>query len=266
MQEAQPQIHSVKAVKVSAARAVELSRILPTDHFSPRKVKKVVVTLFEQPNPAPNPNRGRLSGSARSLTFGAQTGRGSDQSCVVNKTTDYKYARLIEAVHLLAQNAEAALPYLGLQILKLEEGQSLNQHRDYHNHPDYPNHTMKFGRYQGGSLRMLRDGTWHSCDTRCQWVSVDALKVGHQVTPISWGERYSITLFTPGKLERLTTQDWDILAKTGFPICLYELQSFRVGRLSTPAHTMALRPVVEDEEMPPSGACLHLTTPKVQKL
>ena len=33
----------------------------------------------------------------------------------------------------LAQSAEgAALPYLGFQILKLEQGQVLNQHRDYH--------------------------------------------------------------------------------------------------------------------------------------
>ena len=35
------------------------------------------------------------------------------------------------------------LPYLGFQILRLGVGQSLDQHRDYHNHPDYPNHTMK---------------------------------------------------------------------------------------------------------------------------
>ena len=50
----------------------------------------------------------------------------------------------------MAQNAAgAALPYLGIQILKLEAGQELNQHRDYHNHPDYPNHTMKFGKLFG---------------------------------------------------------------------------------------------------------------------
>ena len=40
---------------------------------------------FEHFYPAPNPNRGRLSGSAPSLTFGAQTGRGSDRSCVINR-------------------------------------------------------------------------------------------------------------------------------------------------------------------------------------
>ena len=44
----------------------------------------------------------------------------------------------------------------------------------------------------------------------------------HKVTPVTEGERYSITLYTPGKLDRLTAQDWDNLAKAGFPIYLYE--------------------------------------------
>ena len=55
---------------------------------------------------------------------------------------------------------------------------------------------------------MLRDGA----------LSFNALKVVRQVTAVTWGERYSITLYTPGQLERLTAQDWDILAKEGFPI------------------------------------------------
>ena len=103
----------------------------------------------------------------------------------------------------MAQNAAgAALPYLGIQILKLEAGQELNQHRDYHNHPDYPNHTMKFGKYSGGSLQMLRSGKWHSKDIDGQWLSFDALKFVHRVQPVTKGFRYSITLYTPGKLER----------------------------------------------------------------
>ena len=96
------------------------------------------MAMFDRLRATPNPNRGRLSGAALSLT---QTGRGSDHSCVIKRTLDSAYQELISRVHELAQNAaEAALPYLGIQILKLEEGQELNQHRDYHNHPDYPNH------------------------------------------------------------------------------------------------------------------------------
>ena len=122
-------------------------------------------------------NRGCLSGSAASLTFGAQTGRGSDHSCVIKHTLDHEYQPLITLVRQLAQNAAGSvLPYLGFQILRLGPGQNLNQHRDYHNHADYPSHTMKFGKYTGGSLQMLRDGKWHSYDTECQWMSFDALK------------------------------------------------------------------------------------------
>ena len=94
-------------------------------------------------------------------------------------------------VHEPAQNAVGPmLPYLGFQILKLGEGQSLNHNRDYHNHPE---HTMKFGKYRRGSLQMM------SYDTENQWLSLDALKVVHKVTPVTQGERYSITLHTKGR-------------------------------------------------------------------
>ena len=68
---------------------------------------------------------------------------------------------------------------------------------------------MKFGRYTGGSLQMLREEVWHSYDKDNVWMSLDALKVTHRVTEVIWGNRYSITLFTPGKLDRLTPHDWD---------------------------------------------------------
>ena len=187
-----------------------------TQHFVPREARKSIMAMFDRLRATPNANRGRLSGTALSLTFGAQTGRGSDRSCVIKRTLD------------------------PVQILKLEAGQELNQHRDYHNHPDYPNHTMKFGKYSGGSLQMLRYGTWHSYDVDCQWLSFDALKFVHRVQPVTAGKRYSITLYTPGKLERLTAQDWDLLAKAGFPIYLYEPLPARMRRLTTPTHVMKL--------------------------
>ena len=88
------------------------------------------------------------------------------------------------------------------------------------------------------TLQMLRDGQWHSYDTECQWMSFDALKVVHRVTPVLKGARYSITLYTPGKLDRLTAQDWDNLAKTGFPIHLYESLPAKMRRLTTHSHVM----------------------------
>ena len=71
-------------------------------------------------------------------------------------------------------------------------------------------------------------------------MSFDALKVVDRVTPVQTGARYSITLYTPGKLDRLTAQDWDNLAKCGFPIYLYEPVPAKMRRLTTPSHVMNL--------------------------
>ena len=241
MQEPHPQIYSVKSVEVTKPPEVVFTTVPRTQHFVPAEVCKSIMTRFDCLRVTPNANRGRLSNVALSLTFGAQTGRGSDRSCVIRRTLEPVYQELISKVHELAQNAAgAALPYLGIQILKLEAGQELNQHRDYHNHPDYPYHTMKFGKYKGGSLQMLRDERWHSYDVDCQWLSFDAVKFVHRVQPVTSGARYSITLYTPGKLERLTAQDWDNLAKAGFPIYLYEPLPARMRRLATPTHVMKL--------------------------
>ena len=170
--EPQPQIYSVKTGEVSETPKVLLSNAPRTHHFVPWEVRQQIMEWFEYFHPSANSNRGRLSGAAQSLTFGAQTGRGSDHSCVIKRTNDHKFFSLISLVHELAQNAVGPmLPYLGFQSLKLGVGQNLNQHRDYHNHPDYPNHTMKFGKYRGGSLQMMRNGTWHSYDTENQWLS-----------------------------------------------------------------------------------------------
>ena len=157
--EPHPQVYAVRSVEIPEPPEVVFTAVPKTQHFAPSEVRKSIMTMFEYLKPSPNANRGRLSNVAVSLTFGAQTGRGSERSCVIRRTLEPVYQELISKVHEMAQNAAgAALPYLGIQILKLEAGQELNQHRDYHNHPDYPNHTMKFGKYSGGSLQMLRYG------------------------------------------------------------------------------------------------------------
>ena len=193
--EPHPQVYAVRSVEIPEPPEVVFTAVPKTQHFAPSEVRRSIMTMFEYLKPSPNANRGRLSNVAVSLTFGAQTGRGSERSCVIRRTLEPVYQELISKVHEMAQNAAgAALPYLGIQILKLEAGQELNQHRDYHNHPDYPNHTMKFGKYSGGSLQMLRDGRWHSYDVDNQWLSFDALKFVHRVQPVIKGSRYSITL------------------------------------------------------------------------
>ena len=84
--EPQPQIYSVKTIAVPEPSKVVFTKVTHTMHFRPSDVRKEIVKWFEHFHPTPNSNRGRLSGSAASLTFGAQTGRGSDRSCVIKRT------------------------------------------------------------------------------------------------------------------------------------------------------------------------------------
>ena len=70
--EPQPQIYSAKAVEAPETPTVLLSAVPRTHHFLPFRDK--IVGWFEHLHPPANPNRGRLSGTTQSLTFGAQTG------------------------------------------------------------------------------------------------------------------------------------------------------------------------------------------------
>ena len=81
--EPQPQIYSVKTVASPEPPNVVFTTTPITHDFRPSDVRKKIVEWFEHFHPTPNLNRGRLSGTVSSLTFGAQTGRGSDRSSVV---------------------------------------------------------------------------------------------------------------------------------------------------------------------------------------
>ena len=89
--EPQPRIYSVKTVAVPEPLKVVFTAVPHTLHFKPTDVKREIIAWFEHFRPTPNLNRGRLPGSAASLTFGAQTGRGSDRSCVIKRTLNYYY-------------------------------------------------------------------------------------------------------------------------------------------------------------------------------
>ena len=106
---------------------------------------------------------------------------------------------------------------------------------------------------------MLRDGKWLSYDKENQWMSFDALKVMHRVTPVIEGERFSITLYTPGKLERLTAQDWDVLGKHGFPrrTVTYEPLPAKMRRLITQPHVIVMALTPANEHI---GKTLEFTT------
>ena len=121
----------------SEASSVVLSPVSLTKRFQPWKARLDVTAWFEEFHPPSNLNRGRLSGTAQSLTFGAQTGRGSERSCVIKRTTDYSLQvpwsdQPSTPIGTECCWSSVALPRF--QILKLGVGQRLNQHRDYHIH------------------------------------------------------------------------------------------------------------------------------------
>ena len=84
--EPQPQIYSIKTIAIPEPSKVVFTTVPPAGPFKPSEVRKEIIRWFGHLHPAPNLSRGRLSGSAASLTFGAQTGRGSDRSCVIKRT------------------------------------------------------------------------------------------------------------------------------------------------------------------------------------
>ena len=110
---------------------------------------------------------------------------------------------------------------MGIYLTRLETGQGLSQHRDFRNHEKYINYTINFGHYTGGHLEMLRNEEWESCAAPLIWVEFTADIIQHRVREVTSGVRYSVTLFTPNHLERLTPEDWMNLESFGFPVDLY---------------------------------------------
>ena len=165
-------------------------------------------------------NRTSIAGSSRGLFLGAQTNRGFQQGCVA-KRTFAQYLPVLKRVHSLARCCTKELPYMGMYLTKLEAGQGLSQHKDYRNHPKYLNYTINFGHYEGGHLEMLRNDEWESCAVPLMWVELTADIIRHRVREVTKGTRYSLTLFTPSRLERLSQEDWMNLESFGFPVDMY---------------------------------------------
>ena len=166
-------------------------------------------------------NRPGIAGASRGLFLGAQTNRGYQQGCVSKRTFDAKYVQVLKKVHSLAKCCQETIPYMGIYLTRLETGQGLSQHRDFRNHEKYINYTINFGHYTGGHLEMLRNEEWESCAAPLIWVEFTADIIQHRVREVTSGIRYSVTLFTPNHLERLSPMDWMNLESFGFPVDLY---------------------------------------------
>ena len=112
-QKVRPQITAVTEVVHTPTPAVHDSYPGKSVRFKPHNARQEITRLFEENQPRPNANRWRLSGKAKSLTFGAQTGRGSDAGCVINRTLEPRCAKFIQLMHQMAQSIVGPVfPYL----------------------------------------------------------------------------------------------------------------------------------------------------------
>ena len=157
-------------------------------------------------------NRTSIAGGSRALFLGAQTNRRLHNGCVVRRTFQDQYQDVLLKVHALASRCSKEWPYLGVYVTQLVAGQGLNKHKDYR-----LNYTINFGKYEGGHLEMLRNGEWQSCAVPLIWTEFTADIIEHRVREVTSGERFSVTLFTPSHLERLSERDWMNLESHGFP-------------------------------------------------
>ena len=88
---------------------------------------------------------------------------------------------------------------------------------------------------KGGHLEMLRNGTEFMADI-----------IEHRVREVTSGDRFSVTLFTPSHLDKLTERDWLNLESRGFPVHLYAERA-KVGQPLSPnkAHVILVEEINE---------------------
>ena len=213
-----PQVAS--AVKLERTSSIRFLDMNMSRKGYMRRIVDLQKTIEMMTWPSQN-NRPGIAGGSRGLFLGAQTNRGYEKGCVSRKTFDGQYTQILQRVHALARCCQKAIPYMGIYLTKLEAGQGLNQHRDFRNHEKYLNYTINFGHYTGGHLEVLRDDDWESCAAPLVWVEFTADIIQHRVREVTSGVRYSVTLFTPNHLERLSSEDWVNLESFGFPVDRY---------------------------------------------
>ena len=95
------------------------------------------------------------------------------------------------------------------------------------------------------------------------WTEFTADIIEYRVREVTNGERFSVTLFTPSHLERLSERDWMNLESHGFPVHLYAERARAGNDLDPKGSTAIAEELVAEvhavdevptEELPPSPA------------
>ena len=92
-----------------------------------------------------------------------------------------------------------------------------------------------------------------ACAVPLIWTEFTADIIEHRVREVTSGERFSVTLFTPSHLERLSDRDWMNLESKGFPVHLY------AGRAAAGTGDRSEEIVVEAEVKESSVQAAHVS-------
>ena len=164
--------------------------------------------------------RKAIGEGVRTITYGAHTSNaasGKSGKHVTLITESVNHNPTLTLCHRLATTMPKPFPYLSITVVVLTDGEELAPHKDIQNHRLHQNATISFGEWTGGVLQILEDDKWINCDSKDQWVFLNARDTYHRVTEVT-GYRMSIIYHTPQHLHRLTSEDWDILRDNDFPV------------------------------------------------
>ena len=164
--------------------------------------------------------RKAIGDGVRTITYGAHTSNaasGKSGKHVTLITESVNHGPTLTLCHRLATTMPSPFPYLSVTVVLLTDGEELSPHKDVQNHRLHQNATISMGKWKGGVLQVLENDKWINRDSKDKWVFLDARETFHRVTEVT-GYRLSIIYHTPQHLHRLSSEDWDILRDTGFPV------------------------------------------------
>eukprot|EP00971_Amphidinium_carterae_P032729 644377-Amphidinium_carterae.2 len=171
--------------------------------------------------------RSGIASQGTAIHMGARTGRGTrfdtEHKYVLKNTLDPQKEELRKALHSLASLHPQNISYTSVVVTKLHVGQEVGPHRDLKNDDSVPNHTICFGNFEGGLFQVARkiesdSNVWELIGLARTWVSFYAKSLKHKVSEVTRGTRYSVTYYTPGRLNTIPSGDWECLREHGFPV------------------------------------------------
>ena len=127
--------------------------------------------------------RKAIGEGVRTITYGAHTSNaasGKSGKHVTLITESVNHNPILTLCHRLATTMPKPFPYLSITVVLLTDVEELSPHKDIQNHRLHQNATISFGKWTGGVLQILEDDKWINCDSKDQWVFLNARETYHR--------------------------------------------------------------------------------------